>query len=374
MSKQFLFGIIIFLVIPLHSMNSSQPLSCGLQNMVRKEIQPLLSLQEIARFKRSCKSWNVLGDVERFCPLSHKLECSTYACACLIKNYYTCGKALAHFARKVKKNAQNEQERKKDENMFKHLWMHHAIARDEDVAIKSKKPVIGLQNQVKVYREYSDEKKLRKHILESIARGICVDNNIEIVKTVLLGNNFDIFDLLSIKSAESCKFYYDLGYLFFRACQLNNAEVISLLCGGTINDRSFEYVMKYAQVNLLTDLIFDEILPVDVADENNKSVLHYLAERGYASAIEVVLDREACVNCVDKSGNTPLHYAVQNEQLAAVQKILSYENVDVHCKNKKGKKPIDYIPMLQWNLFLKLERLRNFTAIKEALQSYYQTA
>ena len=374
MFKQFLFGITVFLIMPLYSMKSLQPMNNGLQDVVRNRIQSLLSLQEIARFKRSCKLWNVLGDVEEFCPLSHTFRCSTYACACLIKNYYTCGKALAHFARKAKETAQDEEKRKKDENMFKHLWVHHAVVRDEDVLKILKASTITIHDQMKVYGEnYHKEKRLRKHILESATRAICADGgNIDIAKTVLLGNSFDIFDLLGMNSEESCD--YTLDFLFFKACQLNDVDVIALLCGGTVNGQSLEYVMKYARSDLIINLICDKKLPIDVADKTRKSVLHYLAQRGDDDSIALVVAKGARINVVDTKGMTPLHYAVKNKHLHVIQKILSYNDVDVLCKNKKGKKPIDYIPMIRWNFSLKVEDAIKFTLIKEALQSYYQTA
>jgi hypothetical protein len=330
MARRFFMALILIFVMPINAMDLNQSLVCGMslltQDVARAGIQPLLSFQEISYLKRSSRICNELYDLERVCPSFREDKCSTHACAQLAKNYYTCSKALGHFARK------------KDEEMFKHLWINHEVVRNKNVLTLLKKDSeASLQNKMNIYSKHYDKaKKVRNRILQYGARAICNNNDPDSDGAIIVfsGGSLDIFDLL--------KKEYNTSFLFFKACQFNDVNLIKVLCGGVVDDRSLEYVMRYADIGLMINLICDDVLPVKCVNKSGKSLLHYAAEYGYDDVIEILIDRGVCVNCIDAKGMTPLHYAVKNIQYDAVMMLLESKDVNVRFSNKKGKTVLYY--------------------------------
>ncbi len=330
MVRGFFIALIIIFVMPINAMDVNQSLVCGMslltQDVARNHIQTLLSFQEISRLKRSSRRYNVLYDLERVCPLFREDTCSTHACAQLAKNYYTCSKALGHFARK------------NDVEMFKHLWIHHEVVRDENVLTLLKKGSEALlKNKMNVYSKHYDKaKKVRNHVLQYGAQAICNKNDPDPDSAIIVlsGGSLDIFDLL--------KKEYNTCFLFLKACQFEDVNLIKALCGGVIDARSLEYVMRYADIGLLIDLICDDVLPVKCVNKSGKSLLHYAAEYGHDQIIEILMDRGVCVNCIDAKRMTPLHYAVKNIQYDAVVMLLENKDINVQFHNKKGKTALYY--------------------------------
>jgi hypothetical protein len=360
MVRRFFMILIIIFVTPINAMDLNQSLVCSMslltQDVARNRIQSLLSFQEISRLKRSSKECNALYDLERVCPLFREHTCSTHACAQLAKNYYTCTKALGHFARK------------KDEEMFKHVWIHHEAVRNKNVlTLLKKNSEASLKNKMNVYSKYYDKaKKIRKHILEYGAQAICNNNDPDGATIVLSGGSFDIFDLLKKASSQLC---YDAYFLFFKACQFEDVNLIKALCGGVVDVQSIEYIMRYAEVGLMVDLLCDDVLPVDCVNKSGKSLLHYAAEYGQYHVIEILIDKGVYVNSIDAKGMTPLHYAVKNIQYDAVVMLLDNKDADVRFANKKGKTALDYTTIRGVKL-LNPEEFDGIKAIREVLKAH----
>ncbi len=364
--RKLFFLLTVLSVMSTNSMYVSESLPCGMlllpHDVARNKIQSLLSFQEIARLKQSSQWCNRVCDVEHVCPLFCTHTCSTYACAQLAKNYYACSKALSHFARN------------KDEYMFMHLWMHHAQVRNKDIIEICKCSVVSVKNQMDVYsKRYSNEKNIRKHIVKCGARAICKYHDRDCAKTVFAGGGLSIFDLLKEYGCQKeSKDYFNVYFIFYKAAWLDDSELIKHLCGGTVDERSFKYIMRYADPGLLSNLICDDILTPDITSKSRKSLLHYVAHKGLAHIIKILLDKGAYVNCVDEEGMTPLHYAVKKVHIDAVLMLLTSADADVRFVDKRGKKALDYaIPTQRFMLGMS-DDLADRKTIQGILQSHLE--
>jgi hypothetical protein len=344
--------IVLFIVImsPLYSMEKSKPVVSGMmvltQDIARNQIQSWLTFQEISRLKRLSKYYNQLYDTDLNCSHSRGDVCSTYACNYCAKSYYQCTKMLVHFALRF------------DEQMFKHVWFHHKDTRKSDVErfirrkkkkhevmikgekTRHSKPEITIQEEMRYYREhYKHVKNIHSRMFRYVREAIDSQDSKKIDKanTMLSESGLTVFDLLKTDTS------YDPDTLFYNACLLHNTNLIKNMCGGCVDDRSFPYVIFYADDQVLCDLIDKDILSAESATKDGKkSVLHYAAERGCDNVIKRALEKGAYVNGRDFYEKTPLHYAVKEEKLGAVIELLQSADADVRLKDKKGKTAIDY--------------------------------
>ncbi len=349
MYKQ-LIVLLIIIMNPLYSMEKSKPVASGMmlltQDIARNQIQLWLTFQEISRLKRLSKYYNQLYDTDRNCPYVRDDGCSTYACNHCAKSYYQCTKLLVHFALRY------------DEQMFKHVWFHHRDIRKDDIErrirknkkkyevmikgekARRRKTETTIQEEMRYYREhYQHVKNIHRRMLRYVREAIDSQDfkKIDKANTVLSESGLNIFDLLKTDTD------YVVDPIFYNACLLHDIDLIKNMCGGYVDDRSFSYVILYADDQILFDLIDKNILSAESATKDGKkSVLHYAAERGYDNVIEIALKKGAYPNCRDVLGKTPLHYAAKKEQLAAVRELLSSPDADVRLKDKKGRTAIDY--------------------------------
>lgn len=367
MHKQLFVLLAIFVMSPVCSMELSNPVIGSMllltQDVARNKIQPLLSFQDISRLKRSSRTCNTLYDVEPICSLLLEDTCSTNACNRLANNYYACTKALAHCAYK------------NDEEMFKHLWVHHAEIRNGNIAehIK-KKSEITIKKKMDVYcKHYRESRNIRRHIFKYADKAIRC-SNVDFANAVLSGSNLDIFDFgasftVLEKVSKNC---FNFDFIFSQACDLQDVHLINNLCGGAVDSCSFNYIINYANGALLFNLIIHGILPVDTVGKLGKSVLHHAAENGFKHVIQIALENGAYVNCTDSKGMTPLHYATKKAHIEAVLMLLTSEDADVRFANKKGKKVIDYALSVGNYWFDYGDKLTNRETIRRILQSHLE--
>jgi len=353
-------------VFSLCSMDLSQSLVCGMvtlsHDIATCRIQSLLSFQEIARLKQVSRQCKALYDLQRPCLLLREYECSTYGCHKLAHNYYACTKALVHFARN------------KDQDMFNHLWVHHAVLRDNNVSEILKKQAATLQEKMDVYRKYYyKSKNIDKHLLDYSVKAIGAQNT-AYATMVLSESNISIVDLVK-KHGTAQKFLVDIfnvDFIFESACGLNNSDLIKVLCGKFVDVESFVYIMRYAKAALICDLINKNIVPVDSVDVSGKSLLHYAAHCGFQRVIKMLLNRGVYVNCTDRRGMTPLHYAVKHSQIDSVLALLDSNDVDVRFCDKKGKTALDYVSVKKRFLPYSPEEITERKSIEVILQSHVE--
>jgi len=299
-------------------------------------IQKDLSFQEVSYLKQVSKGCNALYDAEKICPNFAQLSCETYACFRLSKNYYTCTKALAHFASK-------KQVSEDDKKKFEHLWQYHKKVRDNNVCRILKYPIINivsLKDQMAVYRKhYTRSKDVCSHIIEEGELFIS-QKNIPYVLMIFMCGKLHFFDILAKSHFKKCPECTE--DILSNTCASNNIEFIRTICGDCINKRSFKYVMTFASSATIYCLIEHNILPYDMVDDHKKSILHYAAEYGYETMIQLLFKKGIYVNPRDDKGMIPLHYAVKNGKLETMTTLFIQNDTDLHFKSKKGKTAFDY--------------------------------
>ncbi len=352
MYKQLIAGLIITMS-PLYSMEKSEPVASGTmmvltQDIARDQIQSRLTFQEISRLKRSSKYYNALYDM--ICPYWRDQECSTYACNGCPKSYYYCTKMIVYFALT------------RNERMFKHVWLHHIWLYHRDIRQRNvagyitkhkKKPEsviegekscfrgskIRTKDAIRYYRHsFKRPKDVHRHIF-NYAKTAIEYENIPLANTILSGSGLNLFKLSKKMFVDD----EDIDFMFSDACLLNNTDLIKNMCGGRVDTNSFLYVIRYANDQLLYQLLVQDILPPESATKREKkSLLHHAAKYGFENVIRVALEKGAYVNCRDSHDMTPLHYAVKRARFGVVTELLSCGDVEVRLKDKHGRMAIDY--------------------------------
>ncbi|HLJ31344.1 MAG TPA: ankyrin repeat domain-containing protein [Candidatus Babeliales bacterium] len=303
-------------------------------------IQKGLTFQDIGHLKQVSRGCNSLYDQRKICPHFNNLICNTYACSRLAKNYYACTKALAHFADKKSKRPGE------DEKIFQHLWQYHKDIRDRSVMKILKQTFLtsNLKDQMQVYQRYThNNRKIVQHIID-YGHNLLVQKNIPSASILFSCGSLNIFDLLHrICKDDLLLFYTYLGDIWSNAVTLSNIDLIKILGGGTVDERSFEYIMEYATAPFIITLLQNNILPIDIRDRQEKTILHYAAQHGYEDVIKFALQNGAYVNWCDNKDMTPLHYAMKYGKARAALELFLDIQANLHFKDKKGKKPLDYI-------------------------------
>ena len=303
-------------------------------------IQKDLTFQDIGRLKQLSRGCNSLYDQRKICPHFNKLICNTYACSCLAKNYYACTKALAHFADKKSKTPE------KDAEIFQHVWQYHKNIRDFSVIKILKQPFFtcNLKDQMQVYQRYTrNNHKIVQHIID-YGHDLLVQKNIPSASLLFSCGSLNIFDLLhKLCKNDVLLFQTYLDNIWSNAAILSNMDLIKILGGGTIDERSFGYMMEYASSAFIITLLQNNILPIEIRDIQEKTILHYAAQHGYEDVIEVALEKGAYVNWRDDKSRIPLHYAIKHGKERAALELFSDIQTNLNFKDNKGKKPLDYI-------------------------------
>lgn len=396
--KSLLFFITLTFVVVINSMEletlstESSTLSMELatslpflpRDVFVHKIQPFLSLHEIAQFKRSSKAFNQMSDPEKICLYFDQQEFSACTCAPLEKeycictcavavknhcsdtclalkdNYQGCTRVLGHLAYQAYKYRKNQGVKGYDKQ-FRHLWRYHARTRVNTMIICLNKSEFTWNERMKFYSKYYRNLKAIGQINLNLALMVMnMDNpDIRFANAILAGGKASIFDGLKIaqKRAKKTKkifldnqelakgFYFDdtlLSSRVYNACSFNNAELLYGLCGGIIDNQAFEYIIRYASVNLLIDLIEKGMLCPDAIGYGGKSVLHYAAAKGEINLIDLLLARQVYVNYPDDMGMTPLHYAIQNIHIQAVSRLLKNTYINIYAANKSGRTAYSY--------------------------------
>ena len=97
-----------------------------------------------------------------------------------------------------------------------------------------------------------------------------------------------------------------------------------------------------SEKDYLSILIENKTIQWDTAlADNNKTLLHYAAEKDKSQAIESLLKFEAVnPNIVDKERNSPLHFACSNGATDCVRKLLKTNRASIRLQNAQGKNPL----------------------------------
>lgn len=73
--------------------------------------------------------------------------------------------------------------------------------------------------------------------------------------------------------------------------------------------------------------------------KDNKTLLHFAANRGYAEVAALLLSKGADINARDNGGRTPLHEAMSYNRIDVVRLLLE-KGADVNLKNRNNETPL----------------------------------
>ena len=90
-------------------------------------------------------------------------------------------------------------------------------------------------------------------------------------------------------------------------------------------------------------LLTEKHTPVDERDAEQRTALHWAADRGHAAVVDALVHANADVNARDNAGQTPLHYAAlcEHEQVA---RALVAAGADVDATDDDGDTPRSLAP------------------------------
>jgi ankyrin repeat protein len=101
--------------------------------------------------------------------------------------------------------------------------------------------------------------------------------------------------------------------------------------------------MTFASPATIYHLIKHNILPYDMVNDHNKSILHYAAEYGYEEVIKLLFEKGSYANSRDDKEMTPLHYAIKNGKSRTTATLFIQTDADLRFTSKKGKTAFDYL-------------------------------
>jgi hypothetical protein len=324
------------------------------QDIAPCAVMPWFSLQSLGRFKQTSRLSNQLYNILNVCSFCNESVDLTPFCNVLANDYYACTKALAYCARE------------KNVKMFQHWWSYHEMVRDQNLFILLERKELTLEDRMEAYcQHYSTAKETQKIILNDVRHGLDREDSV-VVKTVLLGNSVNVFDLIKKECGVFGDPRFEIDLTIYNGCQLDDARVLESLCGGLISSKLFKVIVPHISSYVLAELINTGALPIDTVDSTKKTLLHYAAQYNFHKIIELLLAKGLLVNCVDTKKKTPLHYAAEYRRVYAVMALLD-GNADMSLRDRFGRTPLD---CLKCACFVPSNDSENKRIIKNLLKAH----
>lgn len=353
------------------------------------------NLQTIGRFARVCKRFEACS----FEKIYNKFPKTSLCCCDLNEDYDRCNRGLIYF---FKNNGNRD--------LCKFLWSFHEKRRKDEIFSFTGHNLDGCQIEacIRLYAEKykkiqaaketereavlkqkrNKEKETKKVINYEMERNIRKEREASnILRSEL---NYGVASLLKLHNQK-----VDIVTLFPRK---NDKELLYLCCKNASNGRELSlianiYVTQYPSVTMnylfefnkftvMYDLVVNGPLTLNTQSTCGKTLLHYLNYKcgcqsdwlfsgrcsDPQSMLEDLLRLGADVNVIDNKGMTVLHYACKYLHVNTVKKLLTIKNIDSKKKNKKNKRPIDYVDYLWDSRGSNVKQDRKF--IKILLESH----
>lgn len=244
---------------PAEHVNSSVFLT---KDIFDQKIKPLMVLQEMSRFARTCKAYDAMINWRNIFPQDPR-------CAYLKTiPYDTLTRFLGYC------------EITKNKKMFDFVRSWHAGIRDQDEKVLSvcskKRKGFKFVNSYKkcVSAKYVQKKRLGQ--LVELCRPD--EKRAVLLKTVLRGSSFNVFDSIEkywrVEKWGRNSFDNQLSRLLFFICCYDDPDLWLAVLGGVIEPRAFGYVFYYAGDQVLDELRKRKVF-IKAIDEQGHSAGYY---------------------------------------------------------------------------------------------------
>lgn len=261
---------------------------CFTEDIVQKVIIPSLSLQSIARFGQTCRTYR-----EIFEP--GKIQHQPLDLLKIRDNYYHCTQALGRCAQYV------------NEVMFRYLWIKDGYFRNHNIKKLEQKCIFTFCDRMQAYRtHYSNLQDVDRNITEQLKSAI-MNREDSIIDRIVQHKKYTIFDLFNEDTIESAFQTLCLIKEFF----IKHDNILALLPteSGESKNRAVQYLAKYDALNILVNALEKGYLKADEEYGYGCTLLHYAALRGCRALIDELLQKGADPHVVNKWGKQPLYYA-----------------------------------------------------------------
>ncbi len=331
-----------------------------------------LDLQSIGRFSSVSKKLQTCSFVNVYQRIAPGSICFTD----IARGYNRCTKGLIYFAQQNKFP------------VFSFLWSFHAEQRKKEVFDFSPYNLteLSINNYMHIYaKEYEAIRKAKERKNQAIIKQKDKEEK-EILKIrqdasdKQVRKNYQEINDLKIRLKHGCA---ELSHLHDQGINIsglfphkNDKELLYLLCRNAYKEQELvllagkyfaqyqaemiDYLFYFNKFTLMQGLITNGYLDVNVRSTSGKTVLHLLNYKcgcqsdlffkGRCSDPQEMLDAlirlGADVNIADDKGMTVLHYACKHLHVKTIQRLLKVGTIDIEKKNKKNKKPIDYVNYL----------------------------
>lgn len=329
------------------------------QSCAQVSILPQLDLQGMGRFARVCKVLQLCS----FDKIYDKIPQNSVCFGDLADSYDRCTKGLRYFTKK--KNIQ----------VFKLLWSYHAKQRQEEIrnlypdcleglpldrymgiyynefkAIEKCKTQETKKIQKQKQKDIQEIQKQKQQYIHDLKRSL--RNGYGDLQKLHDGN-IDIASLFPHKDDLEL-----LSYLCRNIRNLNELVAVGNEYIVRYPAETVDYLLRFRRFNTMMNCIESRIFDVNAQCKSGKTMLHHVSDGCgcYCSLwtgcyrcadpvgiVNELIQKGADVNAVDNKGMTALHYACKNLHVKTVALLLKCEKIDLFKKDKKKKKPVDYI-------------------------------
>lgn len=118
-------------------------------------------------------------------------------------------------------------------------------------------------------------------------------------------------------------------------CVSNVARVVNNRHFGRSGDTLLHYAARHGHLNVLTFLIKDIGMDIELYNNDYKRALHEAASMGHEECVCCLIKEGAKIDCLKKADWTPLMMACTHRNLGIIQALLSH-GADPTLKNKDG--------------------------------------
>ncbi|CAH1802310.1 unnamed protein product [Owenia fusiformis] len=164
------------------------------------------------------------------------------------------------------------------------------------------------------------------------------DQNVEVIKFLLKnGANIDSKTNIGITPlmwAVKRKAYSCVDLLIKSGADLDSQD--------TSGRTALMWSLKALNDKNRIKTFFENNAAIDKVDNDNKTMLMYVAETPYSEFINIIVSKDVDVNATDKEGNTALMYAGRAKQVACFRELLK-NGADKKMKNKKNESALTII-------------------------------